>query len=123
MNIDQINKLVDDCSFPDTCEDSSLIETHISWVVLTDHYAFKIKRPVKLSFLDFSTPDKRKHFCNREVELNSRLAAEMYIGVFPVKSGMLQDKESDKDDEIVDYAVQMKRMDNAREMDKLLRKE
>jgi uncharacterized protein len=70
MNIDQINKLVDDCLLPDTCENSSLIETHISWVILTDKYAFKIKRPVKLSFLDFSTPDKRKYYCNEEVALN-----------------------------------------------------
>jgi uncharacterized protein len=122
MNIEQINKLREEYLLPDTCEDSSLIETHISWIVLTDNYAFKFKRPVKLSFLDFSTVEKRKYFCHREVELNSRLASGMYMGVFPVKSGMLQDKASDNDDETVDYAVQMKRMDNDREMDKLLKK-
>lgn len=122
MNIDQINKLVDDCLLPDTCENSSLIETHISWVILTDNYAFKIKRPVKLSFLDFSTPDKRKHYCNEEVTLNRRLAPEMYIGVFPIKQDLLQGKMPDKENEILDYAVQMKRMDNNKEMDKLLKK-
>lgn len=122
MDKEQINKLKDDCLLPDTCENSSLIETHISWVILTDNYAFKIKRPVKLSFLDFSTPDKRKYYCNEEVALNRRLAPEMYIGVFPIKQDLLQGKMPDKENEIVDYAVQMKRMDNDREMDKLLTK-
>jgi len=53
MNKTQVNKMMEECLFPDTCENSSLLETHISWVVLTDQFAFKIKRPVKHSFLDF----------------------------------------------------------------------
>lgn len=122
MNRDQINTLKKKCLFPDTCKNSSLTETHISWVLLTDNYAFKIKRPVKFSFLDFSTLEKRKFFCNKELELNSRLAPEMYIRVIPIKNDVLQTKENNKDDDIIDYAVQMKRMDNAREMDKLLKK-
>ena len=46
MNKTQVNKMMEECLFPDTCENSSLLETHISWVVLTDQFAFKIKRPV-----------------------------------------------------------------------------
>ncbi len=66
MNKTQVNKMMEECLFPDTCENSALLETHISWVVLTDQFAFKIKRPVKHSFLDFSTLEKRKHFAHDE---------------------------------------------------------
>ena len=51
-----------------------LIETHISWVILTGSYAYKIKKPVNLGFLDFSTLDKRRFCCSEELRLNSRLA-------------------------------------------------
>jgi aminoglycoside phosphotransferase family enzyme len=51
-----------------------LIETHISWVLLTGEYAYKIKKPLNLGFLDFSSLDKRLHACREEVRLNRRLA-------------------------------------------------
>jgi aminoglycoside phosphotransferase family enzyme len=51
-----------------------VIETHISWVLLTGPYAYKIKKPVNFGFLDFSTLAKRKHFCEEELRLNRRLA-------------------------------------------------
>jgi len=105
----------------DRVDDSSgtpqIIETHISWIVLTDHYAYKIKRPVQYSFLDFSTLEKRKYFCEREIELNRRLAPDMYLGVVPITDEGIGTK---KGGDVVDYAVQMKRMNNAFRMDKLL---
>ena len=55
-----------------------LIETHISWVVLTGPYAYKIKKPVNLGFADFSTLEKRHHFCLEELRLNRRLAPSLY---------------------------------------------
>ncbi|HXK57421.1 MAG TPA: aminoglycoside phosphotransferase, partial [Gammaproteobacteria bacterium] len=61
-----------------------LIETHISWVILTGTYAYKIKKPVDLGFLDFSTLAKRHHYCTEEVRLNRRLAPAFYLGVIPV---------------------------------------
>lgn len=125
MDKEQILKIKDECLLPDTCnQHSALYETHISWVVLTDQYAFKIKRPVKLSFVDFSTLEKRKYFCHQEVELNRRLAPEMYLDVYPVTRKMIQgkiDSDEEDQDEIIDYAVQMKRMDNDRQMDKMLK--
>jgi len=119
MNNEQVQILANNCSLPDTCQNVTRIETHISWIVLTDQYAFKIKRPVKYSFLDFSTLEKRKYFCNQEIVLNKRLAPNMYLRVVPISREMLGDKHSE---EIVDYAVQMKRMDNDREMGNLLAK-
>ncbi len=124
MDKEQILKIQNECLFPDTChQHSTLYETHISWVVLTDQYAFKVKRPVKLSFVDFSTLEKRKYFCHQEVDLNRRLAPEMYLDVYPITRKMIQDNSNSDDEdqnEIIDYAVQMRRMDNDKQMDKML---
>jgi len=62
----------------------SLIETHISWVLLTDRLAYKLKKPVGLPFVDFRTLAARKHFCEEELRLNRRLAPEIYIDVTAV---------------------------------------
>ena len=65
-----------------------LIETHISWVFIASPFVFKVKKPVNLAFLDFSTLEKRHHFCQRELELNRRLCPDTYLEVVPIyKSG------------------------------------
>lgn len=121
MDKAQILKMQEECLFPDTCKNSVFNETHISWIVITDQYAFKVKRPVTLPFLDFSTPEKRKFYCNQEVKLNRRLAPDMYLGIVPITSSLSTGKMDHKNDEdIIDYAVQMKRMDNNKEMHKML---
>ena len=61
-----------------------LIETHISWVILTGPYAYKIKKPVDFGFLDFSTLEKRRHFCEEELRLNQRTAPSIYLEVLPI---------------------------------------
>ena len=97
-----------------------LIETHISWVILTPAYAYKIKKPVKYSFLDFSTLAKRKYYCHREVQLNRRLAGDMYLGVVAIRrfeDALTIDAE---EGEIIDYAVKMKHIDRSKQMDVLL---
>jgi aminoglycoside phosphotransferase family enzyme/predicted kinase len=58
-----------------------LIETHISWVLLTGPYAYKLKKPVELGFVDFSTPERRRWFCEEELRLNRRLAPDLYIAL------------------------------------------
>ena len=58
-----------------------LIETHISWVLLTGAYAYKIKKPVNLGFLDFTSLERRRHFCEEELRLNRRLAPALYLGL------------------------------------------
>ncbi len=121
MNKEQIIKMKKECLFPDSCENSAISETHISWVVLTDNYAFKVKKPVKYSFLDFSTLEKREFYCHQEVKLNKRLEPDMYLGVIPISKSLIGG-ESNKKDAIIDYAVKMKRMDNDKEMHKLLEK-
>ena len=60
------------------------IQTHISWVFIASPFVFKVKKPVNLAFLDFSTLEKRRHFCQRELDLNRRLCPEVYLGVVPI---------------------------------------
>src|SRR5688572_5867402 len=90
-----------------------LVETHISFVILTRDKVFKLKKPVQYSFLDFSTLEKRRYYCHRELELNRRLAPAMYLDVVPVVRGMdgLQMMVDESQPTIVDYALVMQRMD------------
>ncbi|NND08486.1 MAG: hypothetical protein HKN87_19065 [Saprospiraceae bacterium] len=95
-------------------------ETHISYVLLSHMHAYKIKKPVKFSFLDFSTLAQRKYYCDQELTLNKRLAAEIYLAVVPIRQlGAYLLMESD-DGKLVDYAVKMKRMRGDRQMHHLL---
>jgi aminoglycoside phosphotransferase family enzyme len=120
MDVTQVKNMIEkNCSFQGKCENPELVETHISWIVLAEDFVFKIKRPVKLSFLDFSTREKRKQFCEEELKLNRRMEPEMYMNVLPVTKD-LQITENGEEAEIIDYALKMKRMDNSKEMDKML---
>lgn len=92
-------------------ESVTLIETHISWVLLTDRDVYKLKKPVDFGFLDFSTAAKRKDACEREVELNRRLATDVYLGVVPVRVQGQRLVLGDGGD-IVDWAVHMRRLDD-----------
>ncbi len=96
--------------------DYQLEETHISWVLLGPHRAYKIKKPVRFDFLDFSTLAQRKYYCERELQLNRRLTEGVYQAVVPVRrsGGMVH---LGGVGEVVDYAVQMKRLDSAQRMD------
>ena len=70
--------------FPHPVEAFQVIETHISWVLLTGPYAYKIKKPVNFGFLDFTELDARRHFCEEELRLNQRLAQDLYLDVLPI---------------------------------------
>jgi aminoglycoside phosphotransferase family enzyme len=61
-----------------------LVDTHISWVLLTGKYAYKVKKPVKFPFLDFTSLERRKKFCDEELRLNRRLAPALYLDVVPI---------------------------------------
>ncbi len=94
-------------------------ETHISWVILTRKHAFKIKKPVKLSFLDFSTLELRRQKCEREIELNSRFS-KIYLSVVPIRLVNGSWQIGGDGGELIDYAVHMKRMALSKKMDNLL---
>ncbi len=87
---------------------AQVVETHISWVLLAGDTAWKLKKPVRLPFVDYSTPELRRHFCAEEVRLNRRLAPGVYLGVSRV-TGPGDAPAFDGDGEVLDYAVRMRR--------------
>jgi uncharacterized protein len=97
------------------------IQTHISWVFIAPPFVFKVKKPVNLGFLDFSTLEKRRHFCEREIELNRRLCPEVYLGVVPIyktASGFSFNAEG----EIAEYTVKMRELPSGWFLSELLAK-
>jgi aminoglycoside phosphotransferase family enzyme len=95
-----------------------LIQTHISFVFLTSNFVYKVKKAVDLGFLDFTTLEKRRFFCEKELELNRRLCEGMYLEVVPInRSNTIRIKG---EGETVEYAVKMKRMPQESKMSKLL---
>ena len=70
--------------YPHAVRQVEIMETHISWVLLTGNYAYKIKKPVNLGFLDFTPLKARHHYCDEEVRLNRRLAPDLYLGTVAI---------------------------------------
>jgi aminoglycoside phosphotransferase family enzyme/predicted kinase len=96
-----------------------LIETHISWVLLTGPYAYKIKKPVNTGFLDFSTLDRRRFFCEEELRLNRRLAAPLYCAVVPI-TGSVELPRLGGEEPAIDYAVKMRQFPQEAQLDRLV---
>jgi uncharacterized protein len=97
-----------------------LVTTHISWVFITDHDVWKLKRPVDYGFLDYSTLERRRHFCHEEVRLNRRLAPDVYLDVVPVRlAGGVHSFTGEGT--VVDHAVRMRRLADAASAESLLR--
>ena len=87
--------------------DAAVYETHISSVLVADGHAWKIKKPVDLGFLDFSTLEKRRHCCEEEIRLNGRLAPDVYQRVAAI-TGSVENPAIDGEGEVIEYAVQMR---------------
>ncbi|MCL6436797.1 MAG: AAA family ATPase [Leptolyngbyaceae cyanobacterium HOT.MB2.61] len=88
-------------------EPIQLIQTHVSYVLLTGEFAYKVKKPVNFGFLDFLTLEKRKHFCEEELRLNQRGAAELYLEVLPITQEGNRLRLGGKG-EAVEYVVKMR---------------
>ena len=106
-----------------------LIQTHTSWVFLTGKYAYKIKKPVFFGFLDYTTLDARKFFCEEELRLNRRLSPEIYLAVVPIiERTMKSDRVTEKINlggkgKVIDYAVKMKELPQEDLMTELLKQD
>lgn len=120
MTSEQVRSILRHGAFPGPAQAATLIETHISWVILTPAFAFKIKKPVVLDFLDFSTLDKREYYCREELRLNARLAPDMYLGLAGIRQESGQFSISENTEGAVDFAVRMRRLDSRLQMDILL---
>ena len=97
-----------------------LKQTHISFVFLTRNFVYKVKKAVDFGFLDFSTLEKRRFFCEKELELNRRLCGGMYLEVVPVNKSAADVIKVNGEGEIIEYAVKMKRIPEEKIMTRLL---
>jgi aminoglycoside phosphotransferase family enzyme/predicted kinase len=119
------NGLINPKAFSHPVEGLKLIETHLSWVFLTGHFAYKVKKPVCFDFVDFSSLASRHYFCSEEIRCNRKFAPELYLDVVPIVlrgDGTLgvEPEHPKQGDEIIDYAVQMLQFDSALQADLLL---
>ena len=105
--------------YPHPVENVKLVTTHISSLLLTDTHAYKLKKPLDLGFLDFTTLEQRRHACDEELRLNRRLAPEIYLQRIPI-TGTPDDPRIDGEGPLLDWAVQMQRFDDSRLFDRLL---
>lgn len=99
-----------------------VVETHISWIFLTKRHAYKLKKPVRFEFLDFSMPELRRRACLDEVRLNGRLAPDVYLDVLPVTCDPSGNLALAGAGQPVDWVVQMRRLPANKALDKLLRR-
>ena len=113
--------LLNPMSYPHHPRDVRLVQTHCSFVFIAPPFVYKIKKPVNFGFLNFSTLEKRRHFCEREVTLNRRLSPKIYLGVVPI----VRHKNSfafGGPGEIVEYAVKMRKLSEQYFLDRLVKR-
>jgi hypothetical protein len=104
--------LLDPACYPHPVSGVRVLETHISWVLLTGEYAYKIKKPVNLGFLDFSSLELRRHYCEEELRLNRRLAPELYLDLAEIR-GTPGAPRIGGDGPVLEYAVRMREFPQA----------
>jgi aminoglycoside phosphotransferase family enzyme len=109
-------------AWPEKPRAVEVVETHMSWVFLTERQAFKLKKPVRWDSLDFSTPELRKRDCEEEVRLNRRLAKDVYLGVLPLTLDPDAGLEVAGVGEPVDWLVHMRRLPAERMLDERIRR-
>jgi len=114
-----VKALLESKTYPEAPEHIELAQTQMSFVFLTDEYVYKVKKPVNLGYLDYTTLERRHFYCQREVELNRRLCPEAYLGVVPIsqKEGDISLGDRGK---IIEYAVKMRRLPQEAMMNVLL---
>jgi aminoglycoside phosphotransferase family enzyme/predicted kinase len=110
--------LLEPDAYPHAVSGLKLIETHISWVFLTGEYVYKVKKPVNLGFVDFSTLERRKFFCEEELRLNQRTSNHLYLDIVPI--GFVNGKPKVGLQPAADYAVRMRQFPAEARLDRRL---
>ena len=103
--------------YPHNPQKVELFQTHISYVFIAGHYVYKVKKPVNFGFLDFTTLEQRKFYCEEELRLNRRLAPNIYLDVVPIMQDNSGNLSLGGTGQVIEYAVQMKRLP----LDKMLK--
>jgi aminoglycoside phosphotransferase family enzyme len=95
--------------YPHRPQEVEFIQTHISYIFLTGELVYKVKKPVNFGFLDFTTLENRRHFCQEEIRLNRRFSPDVYLEVVPISVRDSYFQMGD-DSEVIEYAVKMRRI-------------
>lgn len=119
MNLLILKSLQKPDAYPEPTSSVRLLQTHVSFLFITDNFVYKVKKPVDFGFLDFTTIDRRRIYCNEEVRLNRRLCPEIYLGVLEVRESP-QGATFRGNGKVIDYAVKMKRLPEERMLDRML---
>jgi uncharacterized protein len=120
MDHKQLEKMLQPETYPEHTSSVSLIQTHVSYLFLTDSHVYKLKKPVDFGFLDFTTLEKRHFYCQEELRLNRRLSPDIYLELVALR---LDEKGAicfGGTGEIIEYAVKMLRLPEDRMMSRLL---
>jgi aminoglycoside phosphotransferase family enzyme len=107
-------------SYPTQPQRVEVIETHMAWVFFTDRHAYKLKKPVRYDYLDFSTIEARHRDGVEEVRLNRRLAADVYYGILPLTVAPQGTIQLDGPGEVIDWLVKMRRLPADRMLDRAI---
>lgn len=117
---DLVRDLADPAAYPGRVERVETRATHVSWLFFAGDRVYKVKKPVRFPFVDFSTPELRKHFCEEEVRLNRRLVQGVHLGVVPIVRGADGRHRIGGAGTTVEHAVLMRRLPAERMLDGLL---
>lgn len=109
-------------SYPHQPRAVRLVQTHASFVFIAPPFVYKVKKPVNFGFLNFSTLEKRRHFCEREVALNRRLSPRIYLGIVPISTRNSRFVFG-AGDKVVEYAVQMRKLSDRHFLDQLVERD
>ncbi len=106
----RVKELMNPAAYVEAPAFVELLQTHISYLFLTPDFVYKIKKAVNFGFLDFTTLEKRRHYCAEEVRLNTRLAPQVYLGVVEIKEKDGALTMGGEEGETIEYAVKMRRL-------------
>ncbi len=116
----KVAKLKQIATYPDNPSSVNVVETHMSWVFLTDRHAYKLKKPVRYDFLDYSTLQARRRNCDNELRLNRRLAPDVYLAVVPLSVDPTGELVLEQQGNVVEWLVKMRRLPAQRMLDHLI---
>jgi aminoglycoside phosphotransferase family enzyme/predicted kinase len=119
MNEKAIKSLLQPSAYPEPTSSVRFLQTHISYLFITDNFVYKIKKAVDFGFLNFTTLDRRRFYCEEEVRLNRRLCPEIYLGMVALKETATGGSFFGEG-KIIEYAVKMKRLPEERMLCRLL---
>jgi hypothetical protein len=121
VNLGIVQAMLKPETYDEPVESVRMLQTHISWVFLTGKYAYKVKKPVRFSFLDYSTLAKRKYYCHKELRVNRRLCPDIYLEIVPIKKSGHGLKIKGQG-QTIEYGVKMVELPQSKMMSALLRR-